>query len=791
MKKTLGTLAALLFAASVPAQNKTIQLQVVDQLNQQPISGASIQWKQETRIASENGTAQLTITGSQNELTVRISAVGYKTVERKWTPPFPNELKIALQPYSLLLAPLEVKAIRASDRAPFTKTNLSKAEIEKNNLGQDLPFLLNQTPSVVVNSDAGNGVGYTGIRIRGSDPTRINMTINGIPYNDAESQGIFFVNLPDLASSVQSIQIQRGVGTSSNGAGAFGATLNLSTNEFNDQAYAEFSGSAGSFNTWKSTVKAGSGLLNNHFTIDARLSQINSDGFIDRGKTDLRSFYLSGAYVADRTSIRFNAFSGAEKTYQAWYGIPESMLRSNRRFNSAGTEKPGEPYENETDNYQQDHYQLFINHRLKRNWSFQAATFFTRGRGYYEQYKANRRFSSIGLPNPVINGVSISRTDIIRQLWLDNWFYGQTFSTEYKDEKNIVTIGGGWNTYMGDHFGTVIWSSVGQVPVGHRWYDLPAIKKDANAYVKWQRKINHSWEAFADLQVRDVDYTMTGFRDNPTLFTQRQFFFVNPKAGISYKKNGHQWYLSYAVGNREPNRDDFEAGATNQPVHETLHNIESGWEKKWSKGQIQANFFYMYYVNQLVLTGKINDVGAYARQNIASSYRMGIELQGSYTFNNWLQVQGNLAISRNKIASFTEFIDNFDTGNQESIEHRDTDIAFSPNVVGGLTFDAQITRGLTASWIQKYVGRQYLDNTQNASRSLNPFWVNDLRINWKIASKWWKDASMTLQVNNLFNYMYEPNGYTFSYITGGARVQENFFFPMAGTNWMLGVQWKL
>lgn len=791
MKKTLGTLAALLFAASVPAQNKTIQLQVVDQLNQQPISGATIQWKQETRIASENGTAQLTITGSQNELTLRISAVGYKTVERKWTPPFPNELKIALQPYSLLLAPLEVKAIRASDRAPFTKTNLSKAEIEKNNLGQDLPFLLNQTPSVVVNSDAGNGVGYTGIRIRGSDPTRINMTINGIPYNDAESQGIFFVNLPDLASSVQSIQIQRGVGTSSNGAGAFGATLNLSTNEFNDQAYAEFSGSAGSFNTWKSTVKAGSGLLNNHFTIDARLSQINSDGFIDRGKTDLRSFYLSGAYVADRTSIRFNVFSGAEKTYQAWYGIPESMLRSNRRFNSAGTEKPGEPYENETDNYQQDHYQLFINHRLKRNWSFQAATFFTRGRGYYEQYKANRRFSSIGLPNPVINGVSISRTDIIRQLWLDNWFYGQTFSTEYKDEKNIVTIGGGWNTYMGDHFGTVIWSSVGQVPVGHRWYDLPAIKKDANAYVKWQRKINHSWEAFADLQVRDVDYTMTGFRDNPTLFTQRQFFFFNPKAGISYKKNGHQWYLSYAVGNREPNRDDFEAGATNQPVHETLHNIESGWEKKWSKGQIQANFFYMYYVNQLVLTGKINDVGAYARQNIASSYRMGIELQGSYIFNNWLQVQGNLAISRNKIASFTEFIDNFDTGNQESIEHRGTDIAFSPNVVGGLTFDAQITRGLTASWIQKYVGRQYLDNTQNASRSLNPFWVNDLRINWKIASKWWKDASMTLQVNNLFNYMYEPNGYTFSYITGGARVQENFFFPMAGTNWMLGVQWKL
>ncbi|MEI9946673.1 MAG: TonB-dependent receptor plug domain-containing protein [Chitinophagaceae bacterium] len=693
-----------------------------------------------------------------------------------------------------LLSPVEVKAIRAGDKAPFTKTNIGKKEIEKNNLGQDVPFLLNQTPSVVINSDAGNGIGYTGIRIRGSDATRINVTVNGIPYNDAESQGTFFVDLPDIASSVNSIQIQRGVGTSSNGTGAFGATVSLSTNEFNPKTYAEINNSYGSFNTWKNTVKAGTGLINNHFTVDARLSQVTSDGYIDRSKSNLQSFYLSGVYTANKSALRFNVFSGKEKTYQAWNGVPENLLKTNRTFNSSGTDKPGEPYDNETDNYRQTHYQLFFNTQCNDNWSFNTAAFLTRGLGYYENYKGGQKFSSYNLPNVVIGGTTITKTDLIRQKWLDNYFYGQVFSAQYKKGKNAITIGSGWTVYDGNHHGNIIWAQYG-INKDYQYYDVDALKSDINVYGKWQYDLSAYWSLFTDLQYRQVQHKMNGFANNPSLLINRKFHFVNPKAGISYSRNGWQTYFSYAMAGKEPNRDDFEASPMNQPKKETLHDFEAGIEKRTATSYASATLYYMLYKDQLVLTGMINDVGAYTRINVPNSYRAGIELQGGYTFSKWVNVAANLTFSRNKIKTFTEFLDNYDASfdwiGQQDIPHKNTDIAFAPSVIGGLTINFLPVKNIELSLLSKYVGKQYLDNTQNESRKLDAFYTQDTRVIFSFGNKLLKDCKLIGQVNNIFNKKYEPNGYTYSYVYDGTITADNYYFPMAGTNYMIGLNIRL
>lgn len=783
MNRFLLAIGLFIHAINAIAQPQKVTGIVKDAITKLPLSNAMAIVNNRVLITDDDGKFSFTAANS-SKLTVSVSLLGYETFS---VPITSNMVVILLRSKDLFLQPLEVKSLRAANRAPFTKTNISKEEIAKHNLGQDLPFLLQQTPGVVANSDAGNGIGYTAMRIRGTDATRINMTINGIPYNDAESQGSFLVNIPDIASSLSSLQIQRGVGTSSNGSGAFGATLNLSTNEHNEKAYAEFNNSAGSFNSWKNTIKAGSGLINNHFTIDARLSQVSSNGFIDRAKTKLQSFYLSTAYLNKSTAIRFNIISGKEKTYLAWNGVPENLIRSDRSFNNAGTEKPGTPYENETDNYQQDHYQLFINQSINQQWSLNTAFFLTNGRGYYEQYKAKRKFSSVGLPNAVIGGTTITKTDLIRQLWLDNAYYGQIFSANYKDNLNEINIGGGWNSYDGDHFGKVIWAEVG-IPKDHKWYDLFARKTDINAYVKWRRKLSENWDLFTDLQWRNVLYNMNGFRDNPTLLINRKFNFLNPKAGITYHKNNLQAYVSFAVANKEPNRDDFEAGAVNQPLHETLIDTELGIEEKGNRYQWAVTLYHMQYKNQLVLTGKVNDVGAYTRINIPNSYRAGIEIQGAYSFNNWLDVKGNICFSNNRIKSFTEYIDDYDNSTQKTIGHRNTDIAFSPNITSNLNIQFKPLQSLEVNAISRYIGRQYLDNTSTKTRSLNAFYVQDLQFVYTPLQKAVKKISIVLQLNNIWNKMYEPNGYTFSYITGGALTTENYYYPMAGFNFMSGLQ---
>lgn len=693
-----------------------------------------------------------------------------------------------------LLSPVEVKAIRAGEKAPFTKTNLSKKEIQKSNLGQDIPFILNQTPSVVANSDAGTGIGYTGMRIRGTDATRINFTLNGIPYNDAESQGTFLVNLPDFASSVNSIQIQRGVGTSSNGTGAFGATVSLSTNETNLKSYAEVNNSYGSFNTWKNTVKAGTGLIDNHFTIDARLSQITSDGYIDRASSNLQAFYLSGAYISEKSSLRLNIFSGKEKTYQAWNGVPEYLLKTERTFNSSGTDRPGDPYDNETDNYRQTHYQLFFNHTINDNWSFNTAAFLTRGLGYYENYKAQEKFSKYGLPDLVFRDTIIKRTDLVRQKWLDNYFYGQIIAAHYKMNKHALTLGGGWTVYDGVHHGDVIWAQFG-IDKGYEYYKVDALKSDINFYAKWQYQFSANWNLFADIQYRHVQHKMNGFSENPSLFINRKFDFLNPKAGILFNKNGWQSYISYAVASKEPNRDDFEASFTNQPAKETLHDFEAGVEKRTSKFHAGATAYYMLYKDQLVLTGMINDVGAYTRINVPDSYRTGIELQGGYVFTDWLNTSANLSFSRNKVKSFTEYLDNYDANwewtGQVAVEHKRTDIAFSPAVVGAATLNILPVKNLEISLPGKYVGSQYLDNTQNEARKLNAFYTQDARVILTLKNKLFKEWNIIGQVNNLFNKKYEPNGYSYSYVLDGTTIADNYYFPMAGTNFMAGVNIKL
>lgn len=688
------------------------------------------------------------------------------------------------------LSPVEVKAVRAAERAPVTKTNISKKEIEKQNLGQDLPFLLNQTPSAVINSDAGNGIGYTGIRIRGTDATRINVTLNGIPYNDAESQGTFFVDLPDFASSISSIQIQRGVGTSSNGAGVFGATINFSTNEVNLKPYAEVNNSYGSFDTWKNTVRGGSGLFGKHFTVDARLSNITSSGFIDRATSKLRSFYFSTAYIDRTNSLRFNLFKGYEKTYQAWYGVSEADLRAgNRRINYAGTDKPGEPYDNETDNYWQDHYQLFYTHHFNDHLAFNTALFFTKGKGYYEEYRADQSYEDYHLPFPVIGADTIFTSDFIRQLWLNNNFYGDIFSLQYHHAKTEFTFGGAYTRYEGNHYGKLVWASHG-LTGPDKWYDLDALKTDVNGYAKLLQKFSTRWNAYIDIQYRHVKYDLDGFRDNPDLLIRDNYDFFNPKVGISYAYKGWSGYLSYSVAHKEPNRDDFEAGKDQQPRPEQLNDVELGVEKRKYGYTWAATFYYMKYDDQLVLTGMINDVGAYTRTNIPDSYRMGIELQGIAQPVNWLKAGANLALSKNIVKKFTEYIDDYDNGGQKLNTYSSTDIALSPNIVGGATISFLPIKNLDVSLLGKYVSRQYLDNTKDEGRKLDPYYVQDFRAIYTWRKKMLKEVNIILQVNNLFNKKYEPSGYTYNYIYGGELSVNNYYFPMAGTNFMAGVNLK-
>ena len=728
-----------------------------------------------------------------------------------------NLLLFAQQPVKKIkdttyLQPVEVSAVKAADKAPFTKVNLTKQDIEKTNLGQDLPFVLDQTPSVVVNSDAGAGVGYTGIHIRGTDETRINVTLNGIPYNDAEDQGTYFVDVPDLVSSAGQIQIQRGVGTSSNGAGAFGGTININTNEFNDSAYAEINNSFGSYNTWKNTIRAGSGLLDGHFTFDARLSQINSDGYIDRAFSHLKSIYLSAAYVSKKSSLRFNIISGKEQTYQAWDGVPQDSLATNRTYNDLGTEKPGAPYSDQTDNYQQDHYQLFFNHTFSDKITFSTIAFMTYGRGYYQEYhgvaaetaagdNSQTTYAFYGLPNPVYGDDTITNTDLTRQLWLDNHFYGQIGSLEYKDNKNDIIVSGEWTRYKGTHFGNITWAENGGIPNDdYQYYNYPVLKTDITTYAKWQHKITNNWLSFLDVQYRNVYYRIDGFEGDSVnaalsnLHVANSYNFVNPKAGITYIKNTWQAYLSYAMANKEPNHDDF-ANITIPPKPETLNDFELGVARKQKNYEWGANIYYMNYVNQLVNTGQLNSVGNNIRVNVPNSYRLGLELQGKVKITDWANVNANATFSKNKIKLFTGILNEYDSNynliGQKTTLYNNTTITFSPSVIAGGSINFIPVKKGEISLISKYVSSQYLDNTSTQSRNIASYYVQNIRFSYLLENKTVHKISLILQANNVFSKKYNSTGNTYPDIESGQVVNYNYYFPMAPINFMFAVNISL
>ncbi|PRY89265.1 iron complex outermembrane receptor protein [Mongoliibacter ruber] len=795
MKKSLCSLALWLFALTAMAQSNIGG--VVKSNTGEQLVGANV-------ILSGTGRGSTTDLDGKFQIrnipagnyTLRVSYLGFEPMTREISVPTSEQLEINLESSSLLTEEFIVYATRATDKTPTTFTNIDKSDISKLNLGQDLPILLNFTPSVVSFSDAGAGVGYTGLRIRGSDQTRINVTVNGIPLNDAESHGVFWVNMPDFASSVDNIQIQRGVGTSTNGAATFGASLNIQTDTRQEEAYGEIDNSFGSFNTRRHMVKVGSGLINDKWAFDARLSQISSDGYIDRASSDLRSYFLSGGYYGENHVVKLNVFSGAEVTYQAWEGVPEALLETNRTFNPY-------TYDNQVDNYRQTHNQLIYTGILGPNWKANAALHYTYGRGYYEQFRRNDRLSNYALSPVVIGGESIARMDLIRRRWLDNDFYGAVFSLNYlsDDGRLDAVIGGGANRYDGDHFGELIWMQfAGDVNIRDRYYDNKAVKDDYNIYAKATYEATEGLFVFGDLQYRKIDYTFEGINnDLRDISGVANFNFFNPKVGLTYQPDPSKtWYASYAVANREPVRRDFTDSpiVDRAPQSENLQNIEAGYKRQAAGFTYSANLYYMKYRDQLVLTGQLNDVGAYVRDNVDNSYRAGIEVEGAYQVTSKFTIGGNVAFSRNKIEEFLEYIDDYSASPfvQEVIVHENTDIAFSPNVVAAAILDYRPIKNLEISLLNKYVGSQFMDNTQNENRMLNAFWTSDLRFNYAMRPRFVKNMEFTLLVNNIFNQLYEPNGYTFSYFlpaegaTGRELVTENFYYPQAGTNFLAGVK---
>ncbi len=842
-KKAVFLLAILLsffFPRFAQAQYQ-ISGQVQEQGKQTPLTGASIYLQGTNRATASDAEGKFTLENiPKGEYKLVVSYVGFQKYEQAVEVNRDLNLAITLASSPFVADEVVVSATRVSEEIPLAFTNVSKAEIEKQNLGQDLPILLNFTPSVVSTSDAGAGVGYTNIRIRGSDATRVNVTINGIPLNDAESQGAFWVNLPDFASSVANIQVQRGVGTSTNGAGAFGASINIQTNQRREDPYAELSNTYGSFNTWKHTLQAGTGLIKDHFTVDARLSKISSDGFIDRAFSDLKSFYLSGAYYGEKSLIKANIFSGREQTFQAWYGVPEARLEGDvegmlayidRNFlnaeqatnllNSDSRTYNSQLYENETDNYQQDHYQFFYTYEFNKHWNLNTALHYTRGRGYFEQYRYQDALSTYSIDPVEIGDSVINNSDLIRRLWLDNDFYGTIFSLNHRPDRWDLTLGGGWNRYEGKHFGEVIWARfAGESEIRDRYYENDATKSDFNIYGKALYDINAKLHAFVDLQYRRVNYSFEGLAVDDILGSRPvqqevRLNFFNPKFGFTYDLQSQaSLYASLSVANKEPNRNDYVQSTVNsRPRPERLYDIEVGYRRQSKQWSFNANAYAMIYEDQLVLTGAVNDVGQFTRTNVDNSYRLGIELVSNWQILSNLSWNFNATISTNQIKDFREFVDFL--GATDPLERTEqlaelnaqgfvldegtgqlvrdlgtTDIAFSPELILGSQLEYQPFQNFSVALLSKYVGEQFLDNTASEARQLDAFLTQDIRLIYHLRTKVIPEIGFKLLVNNILDEKYESNGYTFGYFLGTDRISENFYFPQAGTNFLVALEIK-
>lgn len=783
----------------------SIKGKVVDEQTLSPLQGAHLTLNNRLVKTTTDENGMFKIQGLKpGSYQLKATYIGYQAWEGLFELSGDKTMLISMERSAILSDEAIITATRANEKTPVAFQNMNAEEISEKNQGRDIPYLLEQMPGLVISSDAGTGVGPTSFRIRGTDMTRINITVNGIPLNDSESQAVFFVNMPDFASSLQSIQVQRGVGTSTNGASAFGASVNLQTASPPSEAYALINNGYGSFNTWKHNIESGTGLINGKWVLDARLSKMSSDGYIDRASADLKSLYVSGGFYGKNTIARLNIFSGVQTTYQAWDGVPSYMLDTNRTYNGRGryTDYQGNTrfYENETDNYQQDHYQLQISQKLSDKLNGNFALHYTRGAGYYEQYKDNVKLSKY-LIDPVLipgtDSVLIKRSDIIRRKHLDNHFYGFTWSLNYNHKKLMLLAGGSGNLYEGLHFGNVIWAEFAQTAgYDHRWYENSGEKRDLNVFAKAQYQATQKLNLYADLQVRGINYRLNGIDDDLRDITQtHDFLFFNPKAGAYYQLNSYNsLYLSFAIANRDPNRSNYTDADPNKPIPqaETLYDYELGYHYDHKNISASINAYYMYYRDQLVLTGAINDVGKGIMTNVPESYRTGIEFSGKARLLSALSTSAHFTLSRNEIINFTEFVDNWDQwATQIENPIGNTHLAFSPAVTAGAEISYVITKGLEASLNGKYVSRQYIDNTASEDRSLDPYFVSNFRLSWLLEPEFLGGVEFTLNVNNLFNAKYETNAWVYRYYSDGNYSKEDGYFPQAGINFMTGLTIRL
>lgn len=778
-KHSVPFLLLLFLSWTGNAQSSKLLGKVVDE-NNQPLIGATVLVKEQSKGTSTNYDGNFAMELANGNHTLVISYVGFQTLTKSIAFDVDKEVVFTLISNENILDEVLVSAVRVKANAPVTHSNLDKKELAKRNLGQDIPILMNYLPSVVSSSDAGAGIGYTYIRVRGSDASRVNVTINGIPYNDSESQGTFWVNMGDFASSVENLQLQRGVGTSTNGAGAFGASLNILTDAVSEEAGGEISNSFGSFGTKKHTVKFTTGKLNDHFELAGRVSKIKSDGYIDRAFSDLKTYFLQGSYVDENTLIKALVFGGHEKTYQAWYGIDATQLKENRRQNPY-------TYDNETDNYWQDHYQLHWNEKLSENWSSNIGLNYTRGKGFFEQFKEESATSKY---NGVVEATSTSwdgkpATDLIVRRWLDNHFYVINGNITYQKNNLEIISGTSYNHYIGDHFGEIIWAKqfAPTANIRDRYYFSDATKNDFSVFSKATFNLAENLVALIDVQGRFISYKTDGLTsDRIPLNVDEKFRFFNPKVGLTYTiDNENSIYASYARANREPNRSDFENSENVKP--ETLNDFELGWRLKNNTLQLSTNLYYMIYDNQLIQTGGLNDVGEYLRQNVKDSYRLGLEIDANIKVSEKFNINQNITISSNKIENFILDRD----GAQRNIGT--TNIAFSPNIIAGNTLSYNITESFQVSLLSKFVGEQYLSNTDTEASKLDNFFTSDLNFIYELkTNSIFKSIVFSGVVNNIFDKEYVDRGYTYlDYWTGPTSFEVQGYYPQAIRNFLVGL----
>ena len=750
MKQVIVALASVCISVQTYAQF-TLKGKVTDNGNE-PLTGAYVQLKNTFFQSVTDNQGNFAFSGIRSgNYELQVSFIGYEFLHQNLEISGNLDLDLKLRESPIVSDAVIISAVRASQKTPTTFTTISKEEISRQNLTQDLPYILGNQPSVVATSDAGNGVGYTGLRIRGSDITRINVTINGIPLNDPESHAVYWVDIPDFASSVNSLQLQRGVGSSTNGAGAFGASMNLETNGIQPRPFGLLSASAGSFGTYRTSFQTGTGLIRDHWYFEGRGSVIGSDGYIDRASSKLNSFYLQGGYSNEKTLIKAVIFGGSEKTYQAWYGIDAYTMKNDRTFNWAGVVYNDDGsmwyYNNQTDNYKQNHYQLHLSHRFSSAITLNVSGHYTYGRGYYEEYQQNEQFTDYGLNNlyfgrdsTYANNTyhyfyhdSVTTTDLIRRRWLDNHYYGTTWSLRKRERKTDIILGGAWNKYANArHYGEIIWAEfASNSKPDDKYYHNTGSKTDFNTFLKTSWSPVNSLTLYGDLQYRYISYHADGIESHlDQVKINETFHFFNPKIGLSYNIKAGTLYASYAVAHREPIRDDYiDATPGEKPEPESLGDLEIGLRKNGANMNYSVNYFLMNYHNQLILTGEINDDGAYIRKNTGKSFRTGMELSGMYRFNTHLTLSGNISVISCKT---NDRESNPDGGIKE---YRHVDIAFSPKLVSGFLLRVLPVKNLECDWQLKYVSRQFLDNTGNKNLSLNPYTVNDLRLSYLLPSK--------------------------------------------------------